>query len=290
MLGHGAAIPIGTDVYVSGQFNIGSLSNTAATAIDGLHLNEGGTFLVASGNGDYHLRGLEMNGGTVNFAGSSNFWLHFKEVHFSSPFSQYQRSSTTATWIGSGTGLFASRIQNDTANPLAITVAAGSTPSGIDLDAGIILSNGGTNSTFIKDGAGTMRLTNPGNTASINLVAGKLRVDDMANLGSGVIELNGGTLHYSGPDATTTKNLTTAGGASHSVSTPGANLNYNGIMNQSSYTILYVLGPGAGSAPSTLTLANNNNYAGLTFVTNNAILAIPTISNVGQPSPMGRTH
>jgi autotransporter-associated beta strand protein len=71
------------------------------------------------------------------------------------------------------------------------------------------------------------------------------------------------------------------------VSTPGANLNYNGIMTQSSLTNVFFLGPGAGSAPSTLTLANNNTYSGATNVSNNAILAIPTIANSGQPSPLG---
>src|SRR5438270_11205856 len=90
-------------------------------------------------------------------------------------------SATTASWIGGGF----SRIQNDSANAVTITVDAGSTPSGIDLDAGIILSNSssvGLDPTFIKAGLGTMRLTNPANTANFSITQGSLRVDDVAAL------------------------------------------------------------------------------------------------------------
>jgi autotransporter-associated beta strand protein len=281
VLGAGTAIPSNSTVVVwGGELNIGSLSNTATTPIGTLELFDAGTFHVPSGSGDYYIGYLYMGGGTMNFAGTSNFWLHLQNsVRINS-------SSTTATWIGSG----ASRIQNDTSTPLSINVDPGTTPSGIDLDAGIILSSGTSgvsNPTFVKDGAGTMRLTNPLNSANINIVAGKLRVDDMANLGSGIITVNGGTLQYSGTGATTTKDLTTAGTARIQVSTPGANLNYNGVITQSSFTNLYVLGPGAGSAPSTLSLNNNSSYFFNTFVYDNAILAIPTINNAGNPSPIG---
>ena len=283
LLGSGTAIPTGTDVTVVGQFNISNLSNTATTAIGELFLADTGSFRVPSGSGDYYLSVLRMRGGELNFAGTSNFWLHFTNANAGININPDFFNPTTSTWIGSG----ASRVQNDTANPLPITVNGGSTPSGIDLDADIILSNGGTNSTFIKQGAGTMRLTNPGNTANLNVVAGKLRVDDMANLGSGVITVNGGTLQYGGPGETTTKNLTIEGTATILVSTPGANLNYNGVMNQISFASLNVLGPGTGSAPSTLSLINNNSYYGNTSIYDNAILAIPTLNNIGDASPIG---
>ena len=127
-----------------------------------------------------------------------------------------------------------------------------------------------------------MRLTNPGNTANINLVAGKLRVEDMADLGTGVVTLNGAlsnteARHHDDQEPHHGGHGGHLGEHSRPTSTR--------IMNQSSYTYLHVLGP--GSDPSTLTLANNNNYAGFTLVYNNAILAIPTISNFGQPSPIG---
>jgi autotransporter-associated beta strand protein len=50
---------------------------------------------------------------------------------------------------------------------------------------------------------------------------------------------------------------------------------------------LTVLGPGAGSPSSTLTLGATNNYSGGINVQGNAILAIQTISNIGQASPIG---
>src|SRR5581483_10832023 len=97
-------------------------------------------------------------------------------------------SAATATWVGTGSAL--SRIQNDSAGSMSITVAAGAL-NGIDLDAGIILSSGGSNATFVKAGPGTMRLTNPGNTANFFLGGGTLRVDDMAALGSGTVSTGG---------------------------------------------------------------------------------------------------
>src|SRR5262249_18458499 len=75
-LGCGTPIPAPTTVTVAAgaQFNIGSLSNTGA-AIGALTLN-GGTFRVPSGSGDYYLNQLNMTGGTVDFTGAGNFWLH----------------------------------------------------------------------------------------------------------------------------------------------------------------------------------------------------------------------
>ncbi len=285
VLGAGTAIPTGGTVDLSGgaEFNIGSLSNTAATSIGRLFLDHGNTlFRVPSGNGDYYIDFISMWGSTIDFTGTTNFWLHLKG-HPSDNGVFTNGWNTTANWIGSGT----SRIQNELSVPMGIHVQAGQTPSGIDLDAGIILSNGGTNPTFVKNGDGTMRLTNPGNTANINVVEGKLRVDDMANLGSGVITVNGGTLQYGGPSATTTKNLNIEGTAAVQVSSPGTTLNYNGVMSQGSFAHLHVPGPGAGNAPSTLRINNNNFYYGNTAIYDNAILAIPTINNIGDASPIG---
>src|SRR5207249_11825677 len=115
-------------------------------------------------------RALSMGGGLIDFTNTPFTWIHVTGAGGIAT----NASDTTATWIGAGL----SRIQNDTSNPMNILVAAGTTPSGIDLDAGIILSNGGTNPTFIKSGAGTMRLTNTGNTAHFTLNEGPLRVDD----------------------------------------------------------------------------------------------------------------
>ena len=285
----GTAIPAGTNVSVQsgGQFNLGFYGNSAGTAIGTLSLNGTGTFRVPSGSSDYYLNKLTMTGGTVDFTGTSNFWLHFTG---SGAGIATNASSTTANWIGDG----ASRIQNDSAIALSILVNPGSTASGIDLDAGIRLSIQGTNTTFNKDGAGKMRLTNLGNGANITVNQGFLRVDDMSTngvgaLGTGLIALNGGVLEYGGPSATTTKNLTSFGGSSIylDVLTPGTNLTYSGVMGESEPdTAFRFNGPAAGNPPSTLTLTNTNNFSGVTVV-RNGTLAIPTIANQGQPSPIG---
>lgn len=286
----GNAIPAGTNVSVQsgGQFNLGLFGNSAGTAIGTLSLNGTGTFRVPSGSSDYYLNKLTMTGGTVDFTGTSNFWLHLTG---SGAGITTNASSTTANWIGDGT----SRIQNDSAIavPFSILVNPGSTTSGIDLDAGIRLSIQGTNPTFNKDGAGRMRLTNLGNGANITVNQGFLRVDDMSTngvgaLGTGLIALNGGVLEYGGPSATTTKNLTSFGSSIYlDVLTPGTNLTYSGVMGESeSDTPFRFNGPAAGNPPSTLTLTNTNNFSGVTVV-RNGILVIPTIADSGSPSPIG---
>jgi hypothetical protein len=78
-------------------------------------------------------------------------------------------------------------------------VADGS--AAIDLDAGILLSNGGwgdARATYRFLGSGTTRLTNPGNSGNFLVEGGRLRVDDsaLAPLGTGALALNGGTLAY----------------------------------------------------------------------------------------------
>src|SRR5207237_696250 len=123
-----------------------------------------------------------------------------------------------------------------------------------------------------------------------------LRVDDMSALGTGVIALqaageNGGGLLYTGPTATSTKNLTLAAPSTIQVATPGSNLTLNGTISESppsSGQVLIVTGPinGAGP-PGTLTLGGANTYTGKTEILGNAVVAIPTITNAGVPGPIG---
>jgi autotransporter-associated beta strand protein len=298
-LGNGNAIPTGTHVYVTSgaTFNTGGLSNSAATAIGTLYVggfgSQGGTFRVPSGSGDYYLNKLSMTGGTVDFTGTTNFWLHFTGAGAGIT---TNASSTTATWIGAAV----SRIQNDTAGPLTITVAFGSTASGIDLDAGITLSGGGFNPNFTLAGGGTMRLTSLANSANITVAAGVLRVDDAASnggvgaLGTGAITLaysggnTGAYLLYGGPSAASAKPITlgSGGGTAISVLTPGVTWTLNGVISQSVPGAgLGVLGN--GSTATTLVLNATNTYSGPTLLQAGATLAIPTIANGGVASPIG---
>src|SRR5947209_9035432 len=221
-----------------------------------------------------------MTGGVVDFGNTPFTWLHVT----GSAGITTAASGTTAIWNGANSG--ASRIQNDTANPMTITVAAGSTPSGIDLDAGIILSSGGTNATFVKTGPGTMRLTNTGNTAGITVSQGVLRADDVSTNGVGVLgnnvnstfTLNGGTLQYGGATAATTRPITLAAVSGIQVLDGTATLTLNGAIT------------GAGglmsAGPGTLALGGGSNtYSGGTVVNSGTLLlangtALPAGRNV----------
>jgi autotransporter-associated beta strand protein len=295
LLTNGSAIPTGGNVIVGGgQFNTDGLSNTPATAIGRLTVNGSGSFRVPSGSGDYYLNQLQMTGGTVDFTGSTNFWLHF--VGNGAGITTNTASAATV-WIGAGT----SRIQNDTSGPLAITVNPSFLPSGIDLDDGIALANGVNGQGFVVTGpgagtAGTMRLTNLGNTANIAVSNGRLRVDDISSnggvgaLGSGTLTLSGSstTLLYGGPTATSTKAIT-IGGSPHVLVFPnGTNLTLSGAITESAAgTSLGIDGPGVAGASSTVTLAATNNYSGFTTVRGNGVLAVPALANGGLPSPIG---
>ncbi|HEY1380557.1 MAG TPA: autotransporter-associated beta strand repeat-containing protein, partial [Gemmataceae bacterium] len=284
----GAVIPAGSFVLAQGgaTFDIGPYGNGVANALGGITL--AGATLKATGatNSDFYTKQLTMTGGTIDFTNTPFTWIHVTGAGGITS----NASATTAIWNGANSGQ--SVIRNDSGSPMGITVAAGSTPSGIDLDAGIALSIAGQNSTFVKAGAGTMRLTNLNNTANITVGQGALRVDDMVTngvgaLGTGTITMNGGTLMYGGPSATTTKNMALTYNSYMQVLTPGVNLNYNGTITESGTSGLAVLGPGPGGSSSTLTRLTNNDYSGYTGVWGNAILAIPTIFNIGQPSPIG---
>ncbi len=277
------SIPTGGNVTVANgaQFNIGSIGNSTDSAIGILNLAGSGTFRVTGGSSDYYLDKLVMTGGSVDLTGTANFFLHFLN---NNALISTGSSSTTASLIGSG----ASRIQNDSGVPMDIIVGQGTTPSGIDLDAGVILSGAGANSDFAKVGGGTMRLTNPGNTANFTVDDGALRVDDMAALGSGAVTLDGGILQYGGATATSAKALTLRSFSGIQVLTNGANLTLNGAITQSiGLQGLSVAGPAANGASSTLTLGATNSYSGQTGIVSNAVVAVPTIANGGAASPIG---
>ena len=140
--------------------------------------------LVAATSSDISVQQLVMTGGKVDFGSLPYTWLHI----FTTAGVTTNASATTATLIGSNIASGNCQLLNDAGNvSMPITVAAGTTPNGIDLDAGLILACRSSTASFEKLGAGTMRLTNPLNTANLNVTQGALRVDDMAALGSGIV-------------------------------------------------------------------------------------------------------
>jgi fibronectin-binding autotransporter adhesin len=287
---NGAVIPAGTTVQVAAgaTFDLGPYTNGSANALLAVTLTGGTLRATGATNSDFYTQQLTMTGGTIDFTNLPFTWIHLT----GSGGITTNTAATTATWLGASSSL--SRVENDTASPMTITVAAGA-PNGIDLDAGIALSGSGTNPTFVKAGPGTMRLTNTGNTANITVNQGILRVDDMtANgvgaLGTGsVITLGAATLQYGGPTAPTTKNLTLTGSGTIQVLTDGANLTFGGTINQSGSQPLRVYGPATAGASSTLTITSTQNYSGATTVDGNAVLAITTIGDAlgGAFGPLG---
>jgi autotransporter-associated beta strand protein len=281
-LGTGTAIPTGSNVFVGSgaQFNIGPFSNGSSAAIGTVSLN-GGTFRVPSGSGDYYLNRLDMTGGALDFTGTNNFWMHFTGAG-----AGITTFAGTTNWTGSNI----SRIQNDTSSPLQVTLHGGAM-----LNAGIILSSGGSNPNFNFSGGGTVRLSNPANTANITVNDAYAITNDLStNLGSGAfgtlgagsITLSSGFLRYDGPTATSAKPLTMFIGGGILLDSPGINLTMNGVIGQSTPSGFTVRGPAPGGQ-STLTLTANNTYSGTTVVYGGATLAIPTITNGGIASPIG---
>jgi autotransporter-associated beta strand protein len=278
-LGNGAALPAGQSVTVSSgaQLNLAGLSNASASAIDYLKLY-GGTLRQPTGAGDYYLNEIVSTGGTIDFSGTSNFWLHVKNTF--GDLKPIQIGSGTSNWIGTGT----SRIQNDSSDPLVIDVTFNAL-----LNVGTILSGAGSNPNFSLTGPGQIRLSNLRNSANLDVATTVLANDLTTNvgpgafgvLGNGVVTLeNTGVLVYDGPTAATSKSLVGATG-SLQVSTPGVNLTLNGVVSGNNLT---VVGPASGT--STVTLTGPNTVASIAIL-NNGVVAVADVTNMGVSGPLG---
>lgn len=202
-LGSSTAMPAGASVAVANGtvFDAQGFSNTPSASPGTLSLQAGTFHAGPAAYGDFYLGGLAMTGGTIDCSSAGDYWLHLGGT---SPTITISAAAATAVWSGAN-----AQLRNDSYVPLSIDVAAGTTPSGIDLDAGIELAPG-VSRYFVKSGPGVMRLTNSGNTAWITVAQGTLRVDDptLSPLGSGPLTLDGGTLLYGNTAAgVTAKNI-----------------------------------------------------------------------------------
>jgi autotransporter-associated beta strand protein len=281
----GAVLPVGSNVTVQpgATLSLNGMYNQAASAIGMVTLNSG-TIAIPSGANDYYLNQLTMTNGTVNFAGSTDYHLHFVNAN-----AEITINAGTSNWVGSGT----SRIQNDTGNALTINVD----PNGM-LNAGILLATGGLATDFILSATsgGHVKLTNPGNTANLVVFETTLRVDDVTSgpsgngaLGAGSLTLTGGTLVYGGPvSATLAKPIAVGVGT---------------ITNLSGGTVFTIAGAitGAGTNPGTVEIAGTldatntgvvaltgaNTYTGGVLVGGFGILSVSAIPNGGSPGPLG---
>ena len=173
---NGAVFPVGSTVTVQSgaTFDLGPYSNASApaNALGLLALNAGTLRATGATNSDFFVQQITMTAGTIDFTNMPFTWIHVSTANGITIIA----SATPSTWIGGGT----CRVQNDTAAPLTITAA-----SGASLNAGMILSNGGTNPNFTITGAGVVRLSNTGNTANITVNAGTVNSSDLStNVGA----------------------------------------------------------------------------------------------------------
>ncbi len=258
-------VPTGTPVSPGMSFSVaagatmsfGSFdnNNTDDLAFGTLTVN-GGIAKVPSGSGDLAMKTIVVTGGTLDFTGTINMWLHLRNSGASI---NTLASSTTTTFIQGASST--SRIQNDTGAPIPINVAAGSTPSGIDLDNGILMSNAGANANFVKTGAGVMRLNNVNSTASFQVNVGTIRVDSVGGSGSGAITVNaGGTLAGTG-----TVNGAVTAAAGGAIGPSGSTL---GTLTAANNLTMTAAAPGSGSFFNVLVsrLAANSAAADLLIV------------------------
>jgi fibronectin-binding autotransporter adhesin len=266
--------------FVAGAaaLNFGSFgnNNTDANAF-GTITSVGGPITVTGGSGDLAENQLVLTGASVDLTGTTNSWWHFRNAGAGITINA---SSTTVTFTGPASG---SRFQNDSGANLPINVDAGTTASGIDLDAGILFSSSGGNTTFEKLGRGTMRLLNTGNTANFVVTAGTLQADDVYSgtngfgaLGTGSLTLNGGTFGYGAAfDSIMTKPIAlTANGGKVAVINAANTLSITGSITGPGG--LTVAGPGTFSLQGT-----TYTYSGNTVITGGtlSIAASATIPN-----------
>ena len=260
-LGANSVLPANTDVTVYGSLSLGTTSTTGSPvrtlALPYFSSGVASVQVGSGSNGDFYVHSLSLSGGgqVTDSGGSSNFWLHLLDAN-----------GLTAS--GSSTGAAAridlnngSRVQNDSAGAQAVTVTAGPASTGIDLDISARVSSSGANPNFTKQGNGTLRLTNAGNTANFTVAAGALRVDDMAALGSGSLTLSGGRLQFAGGTQSSGKLISFGPGTSQAIETLGsaANLTLTTAIAGGS---IYLTKSGSG----TLTLSAANTFAGQTAV------------------------
>ena len=141
---------------------------------------------------------ISVNGGTYNLAQTntvSTLSLAGGTVTCNNPFGGLVVSAivcngsaiTSTITFSNPSGTSDIEPPSQTVTP--IQVAAGTTSSGIDLDLYARLGSSGFSQSFIKTGPGVLRLNTATSNANLEVSGGKLRVDNFAALGTGVVSL-----------------------------------------------------------------------------------------------------
>jgi T5SS/PEP-CTERM-associated repeat protein/autotransporter-associated beta strand protein len=246
-LSTGATVSIGSAC----KLDIGTTSNTLATAAGAITLSDGATFKVgASTNANFYMNGLNFAGGTLTDAGLSSgmtFHLTGGEIDV------FAGASSPAIITLANNGKFV----NDSGAPLTINVE--SDFGGLGLDVAARLSGSGNNSKFVKFGSGTLRLLSQSNTADLTMQQGRVRFDSVSAFTSGTMTFDEGTLGYYGVTASTLKSMaTTQLGGTIEIGSANTTLTLNGA----------ITGPGGitTTGPGTLVFGVPMSYAGPTTV------------------------
>ena len=262
-------------VEANGIINVnnGGVLNKAPTIYSGgqLNINNGGVMNLNSGtlstvNTDVNIAAggaLKLGGGAISLGGGANYIANsgtydvngqtvaagsYEASYFASANAKLANSSTNAATILGWTG---------TANKNTVWVASsGAVIETVgDLDISSILTDGGTNNGFTKTGAGTLTLSNLGNSVgsgNVAVSAGTLYLS--GNLGAGAV--NVGSAGTIGGDGTLTGNLAFASGADF-LFNPTTTLTVNGgTVSFGGFSVADLFGLTNAVANDTYTLIN----------------------------------
>ena len=143
--------------------------------------------------------------------------------------------------------------------------------SSADLTISSTLADIGGATSLTKDGAGKLIITGTDNMTGTNyLNGGVVEVGDLARLASGPLDMNGGTLRYTGLDTTSSRAVTTRGLGPTFDIVSGTTVTQSGAINGSGDAIgdfggLTKIGAG------TLVLTASNNFNGETVVSDGVL-------------------
>jgi len=147
-----------------------------------------------------------------------------------------------------------------------------------DLTISSTLADNGAATALTKDGTGKLIITGTDSMTGTNyLNGGVVEVSDLAKLASGGLDMNGGTLHYTGSDTTSSRGVRTRGLGPTFDIVGGTKFTQSGAINGSGDAI-GDLGGITKNGSGTLILTTSNNFNGETLV-NNGVLSINGTNN-----------
>jgi autotransporter-associated beta strand protein len=147
-----------------------------------------------------------------------------------------------------------------------------------DLNISSTLADNGPATSLTKAGTGKLIISGANNMTGTNyLNGGVVEVSDLARLASGPLDMNGGTLRYTGSDTTSARAVTTRGLGPKFDVVSGITLTQSGAINGSGDAI-GDLGGITKIGAGTLVLTASNNFNGETLVSG-GVLAINGTNN-----------